>query len=381
MATPSLSDLTYYANRSQGGVSQQDVDSARGQAALAAAQQYDPQASWRPVYGSDGQQLGYTLDFDASKLPSASGTGSLGGTSGHGSGADYQIPFSTVQQNMQLVNPSATSNSPVYGNITANENIQNPEDWISKWGGPALVAAFAATFGGIPFLGPGITDSIPGAGFDLAGATPLDTLPAYNPTYGDMLPFNPTPGDIGLSGAAPGLDMTGFQVPGGASGAFTNALGGTTPAAGLQGFQIPGGAAGNFGIAGSGISPSTANIIGDINSPSLFNVGGPGGTALAGLDDGTQAAAPIVDEGQPARVMDVLRNGGIPGPGNIMQSLSELPLGQFANALGKIPGVGGTGTGGGGGGSGGGGLLNFQAQPYGSLEAIIKKYYGGLLNG
>ena len=101
------------------------------------------------------------------------------------------------------------------------------------------------------------------------------------------------------------------------------------------------------------------------------------------LDSGTQAAAPITDLGTPARVGDVLRNGGIPGLSNFGQSLGELGgLGNIANALGKIPGLGGgtTGSGSGGGGGSGGGLLAMPSQ-YNPLAALIQKYYGSGLLG
>src|SRR6185312_6479021 len=115
-----------------------DPNDPQAQAALQQIQQYDPNANYRPTYGSDGQLIGYTLDVDASKLPGASGTGSLGGTSGHGSGADYMPSFSTVQQNMQLQDPNAVANSPVYGKITDNSNIATPSSLLDTLG-PAAV--------------------------------------------------------------------------------------------------------------------------------------------------------------------------------------------------------------------------------------------------
>lgn len=287
----SLSDLTYFANRSQGGIGAEEVNSDRGRNALAAARKYDPGASWRQVYGSDGQSLGYTLDFDASKLPGASGQGSLGGTSGHGSGADYQIPFSTVQPGMLLDDPSKVTNSPVYGQITDNTNI-NPRSPLSdSLLGLGAVTGFAF---GIPYLASAMSNGAIGAGATAGSAGAASGSMSINP---DTLATASMTGNSGFSGAL-----------------------------------------------------------------------GAGG-----------AAAPIVDLGTPARVGDVIRNGGIPGISNIGQSVSELGTGLLSKipGLAKIPGLlGGGNVPVGALGGGGGGLLGLGGG--GSAQdaaAILRAFY------
>jgi hypothetical protein len=115
----------------------------------------------------------------------------------------------------------------------------------------------------------------------------------------------------------------------------------------------------------------------------LMNGGLSGETPAADL--GTQVAAPITDLGTPARVGDVLRAGNLPGLANLGTSLSELSPSAILRGIGnvgKVPGLLGN-SGGGGGGllgvGGGGGTIN--PQPYGSLAAIIRRYYGGGLLG
>lgn len=150
---PDLNDLTYFNNRSYGGITQDEVNSNRGQAALAAAQKYDPNAAYNPTYGSDGQLLGYQFQFDPSKLPGAGTTGQLGGSNtvqsnGHYAGGSGFMPrFSTVQEHMNLINPNAVANSDHYGRITDNRNIYQKDDIFSKLG-PMIPLAFATLMSG-----------------------------------------------------------------------------------------------------------------------------------------------------------------------------------------------------------------------------------------
>ena len=73
LAQPALADLTYFNNRSIGGIGADEMNSPRAQAMLASLQGYDKNAQFAPSYGSDGQLLGYTLNFDPRLLPGASG--------------------------------------------------------------------------------------------------------------------------------------------------------------------------------------------------------------------------------------------------------------------------------------------------------------------
>ena len=91
-----LNDFTYYANRNLGGIGADEIDSDRARAMLAELQKYDPQANFRPVYGSEGNLTGYALDYNASKLPGMDGSGSL--TGGATTGSNYMPNFSTVSR-------------------------------------------------------------------------------------------------------------------------------------------------------------------------------------------------------------------------------------------------------------------------------------------
>lgn len=142
LAQPSLVDLTYFNNRSIGGIGADEMNSPRAQAMLASLQGYDKNAQFAPSYGSDGQLLGYTLNFDPRLLPGASGSGQLGqGAAGVGTGNTFMPRFSTVQEHMQLANPNAVANSPVYGKITDNRNIMQPSSLLDTLG-PLAVSAF-----------------------------------------------------------------------------------------------------------------------------------------------------------------------------------------------------------------------------------------------
>jgi hypothetical protein len=276
-----LNDFTFYNNRSLGGV--EYPNDPQAQANLQSLRQYDPNANYRPTYGSDGQLLGYTLDVDASKLPGTDGTGSLGGTSGHGSGADYMPRFSTVQPNMQLGDPNAVTNSPTYGRITDNTNINQPSSLLDTLG-PLAVGGFGLAMGGIPALYSGIFGQ---GAYGGAGALPLDTsgdfylgtsdagVPAFQGAPGAPFPSLDTSGDgyLGLSGidtqpaapivengtaarvgdvirngGIPGLDNVASSLRGLTPGNIASALG---KVPGLLGTK-PGAAGGGLLSSGSG---------------------------------------------------------------------------------------------------------------------------------
>src|SRR5690242_11968414 len=333
-----LSQFTYYNNRSLGGVT--DPNSADAQSALRAIQQYDPNANYRPTYGSDGQLIGYTLDVDASKLPGVSGSGSLGGTSGHGSGADFVPSFSTVQQNMQLTNPNAVMNSPNYGKVTDNSNIGTPSSLLDVLG-PAAVLGFGALMGGIPALYEGVFGQGQfGAGAFDPSLSIGNAMSPYDPGYGSMSPFNPSDADIGLGGSA--------NAPLGSAESSLYGQGALTdPGQALGGSFDP-----NLDVTGGYKLPMTPGY--DQMSP--FNPASP--------EYGQFAINP---DGSP--VPQLSTGGGSPF------DLSKIP--QALNALGKIPGLGG-GTGSGTGSGGSGGLLQpYNMQPYKSLVAAIRNF--GLL--
>lgn len=153
-SSPDLNDLTYYNNRSYGGISQDEVDSSRGQALLNSLHQYDPNAQFAPTYTNDGSLLGYQLQYDPSKLPGVGNSGQLGGSNpsnaggnSYASGSGFMPNFSTVQPHMNLLNPNAVGNSPHYGKVTSNENIYDKFDPMSVIG-PLLVGGFGALAGG-----------------------------------------------------------------------------------------------------------------------------------------------------------------------------------------------------------------------------------------
>lgn len=315
-----LSDFTYFNNRSLGGIGAEELNDPRTQQALAAIRQYDPNANFRPTYGSDGQLTGYTLDVDASKLPGVSGTGSLGGTSGHGSGADYAPNFSTVQQNMSLLNPSAVSNSPIYGQITQNSNIEQPRSWVDVVG-PMIPLAFAAlgAAGYLPAWG-----DVAGAGTDLSGLGASD-------------PF--------LQGGTGAMDMTG-SVGTGLPGSEGLGIGGS-----------------NWGMFDRGLGTTVNGGLGSGSEGTLS------AADIAQLGNGAQAAAPIVDQSTQARASDIARIA------------TGIDPSAVASALRTAGGLLGGATGGAGGGSGGGGgllaIAPRQPQSYDNLTAILRRFYGG----
>ena len=320
MATSPLSDFTYYANRSFGGISPSEINDPRAQAMLATLRQYDPNAQFALTPDSNGN-IGYTLQFDASKLPSASGSGTLAKGNTGGTAGGYMPSFSTVQDQMQLNDPNAVTNGTPYGTITSNTNVNDRYSPGFALAGVLGTVGFSAL---APYLASAMSGGALGSGAG-AAATPLDTS---------------SDGYLGLTN---GPGMPDFQG---------------VPAAPPNGIDMG---------PWSGTSPADM-------------VPGTGATG-AGL---TQAAAPITEAGTAARVGDVIRNGGIPGVSSLLQSASELGLtpSGLLNAARSVLG-GGTPGGSGGGGSGGG-LLAMQPkqpQPVDNITAILRRYYGtGLLN-
>ena len=162
-------------------------------------------------------------------------------------------------------------------------------------------------------------------------------------------------------------------------GAFGFGLGGIPGLTEGFGSQFATGTAGEASGAAGGAFVDPWDVMGD---PSAYGLGSGSSFGMydrsLGMADGTslydtQPAAPIVDNSTPARVGDVLRNGGIPGLDNIGQSLSELSLGDLGN-LGKFSGLlNGESTGIGIGGGGGGMPQGFgQAE---SATSILRKWY------
>lgn len=146
MSTSPLADLAFFANRSLGGVSADEMNSARGQALLDALHQYDPNARFDPTQDSQGTQLGYTLYFDPSRLPGVGGHGQLGAT--NVDGGDYAggsapiTGFSDVGDTFhgKLYNPNAVVDDPLYGRITDRKNVVDDESgWMNY--APLIVGA------------------------------------------------------------------------------------------------------------------------------------------------------------------------------------------------------------------------------------------------
>lgn len=170
-----LNDLTYFNNRSMGGVDASEMNSQRAQDMLAALRKYDPSAMFAETSIGESGQKGYTLNFDATKLPGVNGSGQLGqGQTGVGTGATFMPRFSTVQDQMQLARPGAVTDSPVYGKITSNKNIMQPHSMLDTLG-PLLVSAFGmgapALFGSMGLgMGAGASAAIGGAQGGLAAS-------------------------------------------------------------------------------------------------------------------------------------------------------------------------------------------------------------------
>ena len=227
-----LTDFTYYVNRNMGGITPEEVNSQRAQAALSDVQKYDPNAYFRPTYGSEGNLIGYTLDYNASKLPGLDG-GLLGGTSGGDSGGNYLPSFSTVQDKMTLTDPNAVTNSDIYGKVTDNTNIAHPKTTMD-WLGPLLVAGFGFGMGGIPGLteGFGAQFQAPGmGGADLSGLGASDPFLQGGTGAMDMSGSYGTglPGSLGSNLGGAESSLYGADVLNNPAGA----LGGGSPVGGL----------------------------------------------------------------------------------------------------------------------------------------------------
>lgn len=174
---PDLSDLTYFNNRSMGGVEESEMNSPRAQAMLNNLKQIDPSAAFVPSYSGDGNLIGYTLNFNASKLPGVNGQGQLStAQTGVGTGSTFMPKFSTVQQHMNLVQPGSVYKSSPYGQITDNRNIYDKKDWLDTIG-PLAVTAFGGFLGG---LGP-IMSAARGVQGALRGGSPWDLAAAAVP--------------------------------------------------------------------------------------------------------------------------------------------------------------------------------------------------------
>lgn len=272
-----LNDLSFYTNRSLGGVGAEEINSPQAQALLAELRKYDPAATFKPT--QLGDQTGYTLSFDPSKVPGYDPNAiTITGEGFNGR------PMSWSDQ---LKDPSAVTTSGLFGEQTNRSNIKPQAPTWLDYVGPAAVGLF---------------------GFGMAGI--------------------------------PGTSFGGF-------GSQFSTLGADSAAA--------------AGSAGGFVDPW--DVMGD---PTAYGLSG---------------AAPITDLGSPARVGDVIRNGGIPGIDNIVQSASEIsPTSLLRNGskavaglLGGTPAGAGSGAGGllGGGGGGGG-----TGSPYEDSMAILARYYG-----
>jgi len=198
-ANPDLNDFTYYNNRSYGGISPEEMNSTRAQSMLNNLHKYDSDAKFNPTYGSDGNLLGYQLQFDPSKLPGVGGTGQLGGAnpSNNGSyagGSGFMPRFSTVQEHMNLANPNAVAHSDHYGNVTSNKNIYDKMSMLDILG-PLAVGGFGMLAGGGGALAsllqkaPGAIGSVTNNGgfnpFKL-GALALPFIPGMNPVMSQL---------------------------------------------------------------------------------------------------------------------------------------------------------------------------------------------------
>lgn len=178
--TAPLANLGYWS----GGVTPDQANSATGQAFLKALQQYDPSASFVSVPGgmaSDNNTVipaSEALSYNPSKLPGVlvpgaswggAGGASLGPNVVAGAGGGWSPAWQNVTSGMMLANPQAVTNSPIYGNITANGNIQ--QDNSGLLGTLGQIAPYAVM-------------SILGGGLGMAGASMLSGLA---PTLGSAV--------------------------------------------------------------------------------------------------------------------------------------------------------------------------------------------------
>lgn len=200
---PDLSDLTYFNNRSMGGVEESEMNSERAQKMLGNLRQVDPSAAFMPSYSGDGNLIGYTLNFNASKLPGVNGQGQLStAQTGVGTGSTFMPRFSTVQDKMNLMQPGSVYKSSPYGQITDNRNIYDKKDWLD-YVGPLAVAGFGGLLGG---LGP-ILSAAQGAQGALRSGNPWALASA-------ALPFIPGMGGLPGMAAKFAINQIGRRVGG-----------------------------------------------------------------------------------------------------------------------------------------------------------------------
>ena len=326
-----LTDFTYYANRNIGGVGAEEIDSDRARTMLSELQKYDPNAYFRPTYGGEGNLIGYTLDYNASKLPGLDG-GLLHSTAtGGDSGGNYLPRFSTVQDQMQLVDPNAVRNSDIYGKVTDNTNLANPAttmDWLA----PLLVGGFGLAMGGMPAIYEGVFgQGAYGAGADLSGLGASDPFLQGGTGAMDTMGSYGTgvPGSLGSNLGGAESSLYGADVLNNPAGA----LGGGSPVGGLTQAQW------DEIIAGQ---PENGSFVGpDGTDPNGFTPGDY--TDLADFNAGLDSPDWL------SRIGDVFKN---------------LPQGL----LGGAPS-----------GGGGGGLLAMGNKPqlqYEDLTKILGRFYG-----
>lgn len=199
-STPDLNDFTWYNNRSYGGIGSEEVGTPRAQAMLTNLQKYDPNAKFNPTYTSDGNLMGYQLQFDPSKLPGAGKTGALGGSNPsdanagtYASGSGFMPRFSTVQEHMNLANPNAVGMSDHYGKVTDNRNIYDKPALLDTLG-PMAVGGFGALMGGAGAMAsllqkaPGIIGNATNGNFNpfQLGALALPYVPGVSPTMATL---------------------------------------------------------------------------------------------------------------------------------------------------------------------------------------------------
>lgn len=290
-----LNDLSFYTNRSLGGVGAEEINSPQAQAMLAALRQYDPNAYFRPT--EMGGQTGYTLDFNGNLIPgydpnaiTTTGTGFNG---------------QAMQWGDQLKDPNAVTHSDLFGDQTQRSNIKPQErDWLDIVG-PLAVAAFGFGIGGIPGFTEGFGSQFSTLGGAGGGAAATD-------------PF--------LAGGTGAMDMTGSAGTG---------LAGSTGAAGAGAAATTGGAA----AGGSSLLTQAASALG-ISPDILKTVLGIAGPIVSGAigaktaHDSKQAATERLDGAQ-NEIRNLLGGGGAYvsplsqlGPQPIAQNFQPLGMGR-----------------------------------------------------
>lgn len=158
MAAP-LQDLSFYTNRTQGGISADEANGPRGQALLAELRKYDPGANFSVVTDSQGNQTGYTLNFDGSKIPGYDPTKIT--TEGEG------FNGRSMQWSGELKDPTAVTQSDLFGTQTSRSNLTpQKRDWFD-YVGPAAVGLFAF---GIPAIAGAMSEGAIGGAGAAAGA-------------------------------------------------------------------------------------------------------------------------------------------------------------------------------------------------------------------